>query len=172
MKKIFGFSLVEIVVALIIFSVITAALAPIITKKLKSTGITIGSGDGGSLKMNCQEFGPECSLCYPNKCVVCVKSCLETQALDIDECKCKDCNDTEEMFGPNCLKCDISNCSKCIATNYVNGGQCTICPIGSYCDGTSKKTCENGKYTDAEGQTSCKNCEAGYYCNKRRMSGR
>ena len=50
MKKIFylAFSLVEIVVALIIFSVITAALAPIITKKLKSTGITIGGGDGGT----------------------------------------------------------------------------------------------------------------------------
>ena len=104
MKKKFGFSLVEIVVALIIISVITAALAPIITKKMKSTGITIGSGDGGSLQMNCSKFGSECSLCYPNKCVVCVKSCLDTQALDIAGCKCKDCNDSIDMFGPNCLK--------------------------------------------------------------------
>ena len=166
MKKIFylAFSLVEIVVALIIFSVITAALAPIITKKLKSTGITIGGGDGGTLQMTCDEFGPECGLCYPDRCVSCVKSCLDTQALDIANCKCKDCNDTIDMFGPNCLKCDISNCSKCIATNYVDSGQCTICPIKYYCDGTSKTVCPNGKYTDTTGQTSCKDCEAGYYC--------
>ncbi len=48
MKK--AFSLVEILVALIIVSLITAAMAPVITKKLSSAGITIvggGSGGGG-----------------------------------------------------------------------------------------------------------------------------
>ncbi len=44
-----AFSLVEILVALIIVSLITAALAPVITKKLSSAGITIvGGGSGGS----------------------------------------------------------------------------------------------------------------------------
>ena len=43
-----GFSLVEILVALVIVSVIMAALAPVITKKLSSAGITIvGGGSGG-----------------------------------------------------------------------------------------------------------------------------
>ena len=49
-----AFSLVEILVALIIVSLITAAMAPIITKKLSSAGITIvgggsGGGDGGEV---------------------------------------------------------------------------------------------------------------------------
>ena len=48
MKKIFGFSLVEIVVALIIISVIAAALAPIITKKMKSNHASIIGGSGGT----------------------------------------------------------------------------------------------------------------------------
>ncbi len=44
-----AFSLVEILVALIIVSLIMAALAPVITKKLSSAGITIvGGGSGGN----------------------------------------------------------------------------------------------------------------------------
>lgn len=39
-----AFSLVEILVALIIVSLITAALAPVITKKLSSSGVTITGG--------------------------------------------------------------------------------------------------------------------------------
>ncbi len=42
MKKIFGFSLVEIIVALIIISVITAALAPIITKRMSRNAVILG----------------------------------------------------------------------------------------------------------------------------------
>ena len=49
LKKYTAFSLVEILVALIIVSVITAALAPVITKKLASAGITIiGGGSSGN----------------------------------------------------------------------------------------------------------------------------
>ncbi len=45
-----AFSLVEILVALIIVSVIMAAMAPVITKKLASAGITIvGGGSGGGV---------------------------------------------------------------------------------------------------------------------------
>ena len=163
MKKIFGFSLVEIVVALIIFSVITAALAPIITKKLKSNNVTVGSlGGGGTLQMDCKDkFGPECGLCYPDKCVSCVKSCLSNQTLNIGKCDCEDCSAIHQAV---CLRCDNGGCTECTTPNYISDGDCTICPIGSYCDGTSKTVCPNGKYTDTTGQTVCKNCEAGYYC--------
>ena len=47
-KKYNAFSLVEILVALIIISLITAAMAPTITKKLSSSAITIVGGGGGS----------------------------------------------------------------------------------------------------------------------------
>lgn len=51
-----AFSLVEILVALIIVSVITAALAPVITKRLSSSGITIvGGGSGGNIAQSWQK---------------------------------------------------------------------------------------------------------------------
>ena len=42
-----AFSIIEILVALVVVSVITAALAPVITKKLKSSSITVLGGHGG-----------------------------------------------------------------------------------------------------------------------------
>ncbi len=161
MKKIFGFSLVEIVVALIIFSVITAALAPIITKKLKSNNVTVGSLGGGSSNTNCDAFGPNCSFCTSDTCVVCGLSCLESQALDIPGCSCKEC---VELHGDKCLKCGLDKCIKCIGGYYTLDNNCTQCPIGSYCDGTYKKTCKNGEYSDVVGLDECKDCEKGYYC--------
>ena len=63
-----AFSLVEILVALIMVSLITAAIAPVITKKLSSAGITIAGGSAGS--------GETCAVCpdgytlnADNKCI-------------------------------------------------------------------------------------------------------
>ena len=163
MKKVFylAFSLVEIVVALIIFSVITAALAPIITKKLKSNNVTVGSLGGGSSNTNCGDFGANCSFCTKDTCVVCGLTCLESQALDIPGCSCKECT---ELHGDKCLKCGLDKCIKCIGGYYTLDSVCTQCPIGSYCDGTYVKTCPNGKYSDVVGLEECKDCEKGYYC--------
>ena len=164
-----AFSLVELMVTLVIISVIASAMVPIITKKLKSQSITIGgsSGSSGELTMDCGDFGPNCGLCYPDKCVSCVKACLNNEALNVAQCKCETC---VSLYGSNCLKCDIESCSECSSGYYVENGECTICPIGSYCDGTIKTVCEEGKYTDSTGQSSCKDCEVGYACSNGRKT--
>lgn len=158
-----AFSLVEILVALIIVSIIMAAMAPIITKRLSSSGVTIagGGGSSGTLSSSCEAFGANCTLCYQDKCVTCSVSCSSNQATDISTCSCKACS---TLHGNNCLKCNTNECIECSSNYYIKNGKCEICPIGSYCNGTTATVCPNGKYTDATGQTSCKNCEAGYKC--------
>ena len=42
MKKILAFSLVELMISLIVISIVTAAFAPIVTKKLKTADQSIG----------------------------------------------------------------------------------------------------------------------------------
>ena len=73
-----GFSLVEILVALIIISLITAALAPVITKKLSSSGITIAGGGGGDntpdepeITIECTDVDPNCLVCKGEECLTC-----------------------------------------------------------------------------------------------------
>ena len=73
-----AFSLVEILVALIAVSCIFAALAPVITKKLKSNAVSIGGGGvgGGNIEfvMDCSKW-EECSMCFDDKCVLCAREC-------------------------------------------------------------------------------------------------
>ena len=48
LKKQKAFSIVEILVALVVVSCLTAAMAPVITKKLKASSVTVLGGNGGS----------------------------------------------------------------------------------------------------------------------------
>ena len=164
-KTIKAFSLVEILVALIIMSVITAALVPVITKKLSSSGITIvGGGSQGNsnieFERDCSTFGSECVLCFSDRCALCTKICPEGEFADVQSCTCKSCN----VFGDSCTTCESRECKMCQEGYYINGGHCAICPIGSICNGNNKVACPDGQYTDLEGQTICKECEAGYSC--------
>ena len=112
MKKIFGFSLVEIVVGLIIISVLLAAFAPIISKKLKNSSISVGlnsfgsgnnSGDGDTEDDNpCQ--GKQCS---PGK-----------YANKWDNCKCTPCT------ASFCKKCENNECSECTDGYELIDGEC------------------------------------------------
>lgn len=153
-----GFSLVELMVTLIVIACIAAAMTPVITKKLKSTTVSIQTAQ---LKSTCDKFGANCKLCYPDKCVSCDKTCLNDEAKNIEKCICEKCT---LLHGTNCKKCDTINCVECISGYYVKDGKCEICPVGSFCDGLSKTTCANGQYSNTTGNSSCKNCEAGYKC--------
>lgn len=89
-----AFSLVEILVALIIVSLIVAALAPVITKKLSSAGITIvGGGSGG---------GPGAAS---------GASCGDGTYWDEELKYCKVCS----YKTPHCIDCNETNgvCSVC-----------------------------------------------------------
>ena len=162
-----AFSLVELMVTLIVLSCIIAAMTPTITKKLKSQGITVGSGGGGKnvsgdfeFSQDCSAFGEDCALCFNNKCSLCSKSCLANEYVDTPTCTCQSCDKFD-----NCLECNVNQCKKCENGYFINGLACEICPVGSFCDGIEKTTCPEGKYTGSEGQTSCTTCEVGYACS-------
>ena len=163
MKKIFGFSLVEIVVALIIISVIAAALAPIITKKMKSNHASIIGGSGGTavsdITTECSNnpnFGPDCKLCTSQYCIDCgLTGCSTGQYADTKRCECKSCTAT---FGNLCAECNSKGCVRCSsAAYYINNGTCVSCPSGSYCDGVNiYATCPGaGYYCDSTGIHKC-----------------
>ena len=154
-----GFSLVELMVTLVVVAILTASMAPVITKRLKSKEITIAQGGGGGLTMNCASISPQCGLCEGNICVSCAKSCTENEALDIPNCACKLCN-SDDLHGSACLKCDMENCSKCINGYYLDSGVCKICEDGYTCDGTNQNPCPAGYYCK-DGITTA--CEAGKY---------
>ena len=101
-----GFSLVELMISLITISLISAAFAPIITKKLSSMGITVGSlggngGGGGSEEINC-----------PSNI-----TCEAGYYLD-GTCKCQPCSDS------NCTYCAHNICSICNDGFTLINGKC------------------------------------------------
>ncbi len=188
MKKIFGFSLVEIVVALIIISVITAALAPIITKKMKSNQVSITGGSGGGvtseITTQCTEkFSSSCKLCTNSYCIQCeLDNCASGTYVENKSCSCKTC----DYLFPNCVECDNTKCTKCKDNNYyIKDGVCTNCPSdkicdgvnaydesycdnppdGYYCDGGNIKKCVDkySLYCSTCNATQCLSCQSGYY---------
>ncbi|MBQ7286753.1 MAG: hypothetical protein IJW73_03225 [Candidatus Gastranaerophilales bacterium] len=176
MEKEDGFSLVEILVALIAVSCISAALAPVITKKLKSNGVSIGGGGiGGKTEdvefvMDCSDFGTDCTMCFNDKCVLCTKECNDDQYVNTPDCTCADCTDVD----PNCIECTSKKCRKC-AENYglnlstkrcylcTNGqssdgmSECANCPENYFCIDGVKTPCASNQFAPAN-STSCTNC--------------
>ena len=152
-----AFSLVEIMVAMIIISCIMAALAPVITKKLKSSNVTIAISEATA---RCSKFSSDCSLCYSNKCIICSKSCANDEYKDTNNCVCALCT----TFSDKCLSCTDGGCTKCSVGYGLKDKGCEICPVGYYSNGTTScLPCEVGKYQDECGKNSCKLCEVGKY---------
>ena len=137
-KKIFGFSLVELMISLIVISVVTAAFAPVVTKKLKTSDQSIGSAS--------VDYIFDESICSSKKanCSVCVGS------------ECLRCRAGYYINDGNCIACD----SNCITCDHEQG--CKKCSDGYYLDGTTCKTCPTGcaKCTNA---ATCTQCNQGYY---------
>ncbi|MBQ8475794.1 hypothetical protein IJ531_01910, partial [bacterium] len=71
-KKFRAFSIMELIICLIAVCAITVSFTPIISKKFKTSGLTIG--DSG-LSQACDKFTGCCTLCYPHKCVICEEEC-------------------------------------------------------------------------------------------------
>ena len=178
--KVHGFSLVEIVVALIILSVITAALAPIITKKLKSNTINLGKNTSSAVKFSddCSDFGSDCTMCTNESCALCNKDCAQNEYKDVPNCLCRNCGEIHigclECTSKKCKKCEngygLNNgkCYKCTKGYYGNGLNCIAASIGNYVpeDGATFQTpCPAGQYQDEIGKPECKVCQAGSYQN-------
>jgi len=135
-----------------------------ITKKLQSQGITVGSGGGGGgsssvnvdVNTDCDRYS-NCALCTSEKCVLCKEGiCASNEYINYDDCSCKPCTD----FNSNCIECQTGGCLKCNSGFEFNNGSCNECPVGYYCNGEMKQICQNGYYQDEQGKTSCKTCES------------
>ena len=167
-----AFSLVEILVALIIVSLITAALAPVITKKLSSAGITIGAGGTSEIEfqMDCSAFSEDCALCFEEKCTLCTKNCADNEFTSTPDCTCKLCNG-EDGF-KDCDQCTSKKCKKCLSGYGLNpDNTCKECEIGYYSDGTHAcKASPVGTYVDLKKQSNYKNCPIGTYQDKTAQS--
>ena len=159
MKKNYAFSLIELMISLITISCITAAFAPVISKRLSANSTMVSSGLG-SITVKCQDkFSQYCDLCYKTRCIVCSRNCASNQFKDIPTCTCKGCSG----YDANCASCDDEKCTKCKAGYILESGKCNLCPEGYSCNGGSSKTkCLKGTYAP-QGSSTCKECNAGYY---------
>ncbi len=160
MKKILAFSLIELMISLITISCITAAFAPIITKKMKNSNVSVALSE---ISTKCDKFTSECSLCYSSKCVACSRYCNDNQYKNVGTCLCENCVDRSV----GCIRCDAKECKKCdLGYGLTSDGKCRLCPAGYYSDGTYDcKACPVGQYQNAQGKSSCIACPAGQYQN-------
>ena len=171
-----GFSLVEVLISLIIVTSILAAMTPIISKKLLSSGVFLNVKGGGFV---CKDG----KYLENKKCIDCPKGffckenektpCPEGQISDMAQSECTPC---EDGFYANenqdkCVKCEEGyKCSLGVKTvcpdgSYSSAGQafCTPCPEGYYCKDGEKKSCET-KFTNCNicNNSSCLSCKTGY----------
>ena len=103
--------------ALIIVSVITAALAPVITKKLSSAGIIIAGGGSGSIGSsittgaNCPIAN--CVACSENICI----TCQSGYQVNSDATACELIPSITPTTGANA--CGIANCTSCLSNKCI-----------------------------------------------------
>ena len=166
--RLFAFSLIEVMVALLVVAIIVAALAPVITKRMQRD--IVGRS---RISTSCSSLFPEgyCGMCYlnPKSCIVCTKTCKSDEFQNVSECSCVKCrihhNDS------NCVRCNSKYCTQCKQGYYLDGNnRCVICPRGYYCyqdnsngvngdGGTSiKKPCPKGYAAPNEGMSACVAC--------------
>ena len=174
LKNKIAFSLIELLISLIVISLIAAAFAPVISKKLKSGGLSIGVGFGiggggsggiGGFKLNCtDDFGSDCRFCSNDECIVCSKSCTGyKEYVDNVHCSCEVCDI------PNALSCAFSKelnttvPSVCENNYYISGSTCAACKQGRVCDGLTISDCAFGQYLDED--ENCQTCESGFKCD-------
>ncbi len=158
-----GFSLVEISIALLVISVIAAALTPTISKRLTSTS-TIKNRISTKCNNVCADGF--CAMCYvnPKSCIVYTKECAKNQFKDVANCACINCSDA---YGANCTLCNSKECTQCAPGYYkdTKTNLCIKCPKGFYCfqdpitGASTMKKCPQGTSQPSEGQASCVKCQ-------------
>ena len=137
MKKLFGFTLIEMTIAICVIAVLSAAITPYVTKKLH----TKAKANANQLTTDCEHFNftsditgtsvnyeGYCKSCYEHKCVSCKLDYLDGYLIDQNTCKYIKCSD--KFSGCNNM-CSEFECLDAVA------------PIGwsyQYQDGNKSKT--------------------------------
>ena len=156
-----AFSLVEILVALIIVSLITAAIAPVITKKLSSSGITISSSSlsEGNTQLSKICNIPNCSVCSEDQAICYV--CKNNFKLNENTCEAvEDHNISSDCSSwAYCSACTSSECVACESGYFLNAsGNCELIAqstdVSAACNDIENcAMCYDGK---------CLACKSGY----------
>ena len=188
MKKLLAFSLIELMISLITISCIVAAFTPVITKKLKTSNVTISGNNVSDITTECSDkFSSNCKLCTKSYCIQCeLNSCPIGQYAENKSCSCKDCS----TLHSNCSECDSTKCTKCKDNNYyINNGKCENCPAnkicdginaydesyctnppnGYFCDGNNIRKCSDkySSYCSTCNSSGCISCQSGYYISNK-----
>ena len=154
-----GFSLVELMISLITVSLISAAFAPVISKKLSKNMISLTSSS--PIKLDCSTIDSACNICNGTSCLLCNKNCEAGKYKNNSRCKCLNCTTL------NCAECTSSACTKCQDGYYLENNECKVCPKGQKCpNGKTQELCPVGYYQDEEKQTTCKTCTGNQYQNE------
>ena len=79
-----------LIISLIVISVVTAAFAPIVTKKLKTSDMSIGAASSDYIfdESVCNKSVANCSVCVKDECV----RCKNGYYFDNDTNTCKACS--------------------------------------------------------------------------------
>ena len=151
--KSLAFSLVELMISLIVISIVTAAFAPLITKKLKTSDMSIGTATATSITSSavCNSVSAGCIECENDKCLAVSDGYFINEITN----KSQSCNSV--LTG--CATC--SNATKCDACDaahgyILSGSICTPCSTGC-------SACTDGYYLD---NTDCKSCFSIRHCEK------
>ncbi len=169
-----AFSLIELLISLITISVIVAAMAPIITHKLKHSNVALSAK---SVKIDCaQKFGTDCMMCNQKSCLWCTTYINVPDGQYVNPgfgCDRKNCAD---KFGSTCTKCTKDYCLGCLGGYGYNSANhsCSLCSAPYVSQGGSSvcTMCNQGyKYQNEHGKTDCKECDTanGYFPNQDRL---
>lgn len=157
MKK--GFSLTEVLISVIVISLLSVSMVPVLTKHFN----TIKISDKINFTKCANNIDPACKLCYnKTKCVVCAQKCNSNEYLNKEECKCYSCS---SKFGDACTKCNTTYCRECkegFGYNSSNG-TCSECNKGYFSadrDNKACKPCGQNQYQDSTKATGCNACQA------------
>ena len=162
LKKL-AFSLVELMISLIVISIVTAAFAPLITKKLKTSDQSIGTATPTSITSStiCNSVSKGCIECEDDKCLAAsdgyfINASNKSQACNSVITGCAKCSDT-------------LTCSQAEDGYYMNGSTPTTCPEGcAECSSASACSgCKSGYYLNGSNCSSCSSAMTGCAeCNK------
>ncbi len=174
-----AFSMIEVMTALIILGIITAATVPIITRKYtnKSYTVTESSANKGYGK-KCSSINDDCLYCKmgdndePLECLICNKKCESHK--DVKKCQCISCDDLTKGGISNCEACTTDDndniiCTKCKIDYYLDNNTCKLCTNdnnsdGNICDGAIKSPCPPGTFGYYNDDPNADPNEAKYMC--------
>jgi len=174
-----AFSLIELMISLIVISIITAAFAPVISKKMKTVQNTSTSSSVISSNSICNSVSKGCVECSGDTCFEASEGYFVNALGKTESCAnygCVNCTSPTSCYGgcqsgyyesaiggSTCKKCSesLTGCKTC--TNVKDG--CSVCQDGYYKEGTSCFPCSSAISNCAvcSSKSVCTLCNSEYF---------